>query len=468
MGEIYTSGDYQYSVLDDDTVQITRYNGTENDITIPTEIDGKTVTKISDYVFYCNSYIKSVKIVGSTINYIGQDAFSYCSALTEISIAGNNAIINKRAFSDCEKLKSATIEGVIEIGQDTFYNCKNLETVTLSDDVKTIGYYAFNNCSSLKNLKMSNSLISLGKSAFNGCTNLENIVIPNGVTTIPDKAFYNCTSLKSISIGSGCKSIETYAFYNTALEEINVSNKNIVFSSTDGVLYDNTKSTLIMYPKNKNGAFVIPDTVETIEKEAFQYCYNLTSVVMGNNVKTINPLAFCRCEALTNVDFSKSNVEYIGSNAFVQCLSLTNLILPESVKEVADYAFLGCTLLKSVTIPSNVTKIGSYAFGYNYNSGYAPIDGFEIKGYTDTAAEVYANENKLTFTALNNSFVKGDVDGDGIVTINDATCIQKHLAEITTLTAEKAIIADINGDGNITVDDVTLIQQYIANIINKL
>ena len=68
-------------------------------------------------------------------------------------------------------------------------------------------------------------------------------------------------------------------------------------------------------------------------------------------------------------------------------------------------------------------------------------------------------------------FLYGDVDGDGVVKINDATAIQRHLAEqeghILTPGTDAFKAADVNGDGNITVDDVTLVQQYLAEFIDK-
>ncbi len=65
----------------------------------------------------------------------------------------------------------------------------------------------------------------------------------------------------------------------------------------------------------------------------------------------------------------------------------------------------------------------------------------------------------------------GDVDGDGAVKINDATAIQRHLAEREGCILEEGsdafLAADVDGDGEITIDDVTLVQQYLCEFINK-
>ena len=64
------------------------------------------------------------------------------------------------------------------------------------------------------------------------------------------------------------------------------------------------------------------------------------------------------------------------------------------------------------------------------------------------------------------SYILGDVNGDGFVTVYDATLVQKHAAEITTLTGDALAAADTNKDGVVTVADATLIQKYAAEIID--
>lgn len=60
--------------------------------------------------------------------------------------------------------------------------------------------------------------------------------------------------------------------------------------------------------------------------------------------------------------------------------------------------------------------------------------------------------------------VYGEVNGDGDITVVDATLVQKHVAQLETLSADKQILADVNGDNTISVVDATLIQKYIVNL----
>ena len=61
----------------------------------------------------------------------------------------------------------------------------------------------------------------------------------------------------------------------------------------------------------------------------------------------------------------------------------------------------------------------------------------------------------------------GDVNGDDI-DINDVTCIQLHLAYIRTLSSEGVLAADVDGDGVISINDATKIQKYLVGIIKSL
>ena len=92
-----TYGDFQYSVLDDGTVEITGYNSSAEKVDIPKTIDGKSVTSI------------------------GEIAFSYCDSLTSITIPDSVTSIGDSAFRECSSLTRITIpDGVTEIGYSAF------------------------------------------------------------------------------------------------------------------------------------------------------------------------------------------------------------------------------------------------------------------------------------------------------------------------------------------------------------
>ena len=81
-----TSGDYEYSLLNDGTVEITNYTGNDTDIVIPAELDGKRVTEIGSFAFDSCTSLVNVKIPDSVLK-IGNYAFMRCSGLKNITLS---------------------------------------------------------------------------------------------------------------------------------------------------------------------------------------------------------------------------------------------------------------------------------------------------------------------------------------------------------------------------------------------
>jgi hypothetical protein len=112
------------------------------------------------------------------------------------------------------------------------------------------------------------------------------------------------------------------------------------------------------------GAVNIPDAIDgrpvtAIGNEAFEYCYTLTSVTIGDGVAVIGDSAFWDCYNLTDVTIPDS-VTNIGDHAFGDT-ALTSVTIPNGVTSIGDSTFAG-TPLTGVTIPNGVTSIGAFAF----------------------------------------------------------------------------------------------------------
>ena len=179
-----TFGDYEYSVLNDGTVEITDYNGSAEKVDIPKTIDGKTVTKI------------------------GVSAFEDCTNFKSITIPDSVTEIGWNAFSGCKRLISITIpDSVTWIGSCAFQDCARLTSITLPDGVTSIGVYAFGYCTSLTSITIPDNVVYIDDHTFCGCSNLKSIAIPNSVTEIGDSAFYDCWNLISITIPNSVTSI---------------------------------------------------------------------------------------------------------------------------------------------------------------------------------------------------------------------------------------------------------------------
>ena len=101
---------------------------------------------------------------------------------------------------------------VTSIGEDAFFDCSSLTSITIPGSVTSIRNYAFTECSSLTSITIPSGVTSIGYSAFEDCSSLTSITIPSGVTSIGDYAFGYCSSLTSITIPSGVTSIGVRAF----------------------------------------------------------------------------------------------------------------------------------------------------------------------------------------------------------------------------------------------------------------
>ncbi len=186
------------------------------------------------------------------------------------------------------------------------------------------------------------------------------LVIPDTIiertVTVIDIQYVKNTITK-ISIPSGVTSIKELP---RSITEINVASGNQVYSSQNGVVFNKQKTSLLIYPKSKTGAYTIPDSTKTIASYAFFSC-SISSITFSRSVTCIEDWAFSGCKNLTAVNIPNS-VNTIGDYAFSNCTGLKSFTIPSSVTSVETGVISGCTGLKSVGIPASVTSIGEYAF----------------------------------------------------------------------------------------------------------
>jgi hypothetical protein len=234
--------------------------------------------------------------------------------------------------------------------------------------VTSIGNSAFSYCLSLISVIIPESVTSIGERGFSYCLSLTSVSIPNSVTSIGEGAFYYCLSLVSVTIPESVTSIGNDAFFGCdSLTVIEVLENNAVYASENGVLFNKTKTTLVLYPEGKTDEnYTIPNSVTSIGERAFFYCRSLPSVTIPENVTSIGYAAFSFCSSLTSIIISE-NVTSIGEYAFSGCRSLPSVTIPESVISIGYAAFNSCRSLTSVIISENMTSIGDYAF-YNCSS----------------------------------------------------------------------------------------------------
>ena len=108
----------------------------------------------------------------------------------------------------------STTYSVESIGDDAFYDCSGLTSVTIPNSVTSIGSSAFSGCSGLTSVTIGNSVENIGSNAFYDCDGLTSMIIPNSVISIGSYAFNSCDGLISVTIPNSVTSIGRGTFYS--------------------------------------------------------------------------------------------------------------------------------------------------------------------------------------------------------------------------------------------------------------
>lgn len=130
-----TYGDFVYIIKADKTAEIVEYNGTDENVVIPAELNGYTITGISGWS--------------------GKPTNSHPLGV----ITG--------AFKNNKTIKTVVIPDTVKyIDDESFYGCTALESVMFGNGVEEIGDYAFENCTSLSKVYIPVSVKKIGAEAF--------------------------------------------------------------------------------------------------------------------------------------------------------------------------------------------------------------------------------------------------------------------------------------------------------------
>ena len=277
------SNDFSFDVMEDETVVITGYHGTKTVLSIPSSINGYTVTAIGNFAFAENETVLTI-IIPETVHTVGEFAFANSAIMT---ISGGNGVVSlgESCFSGASALKTPFIpSGVTEIPDYCFEYCNAFIDVIIPDNIVTIGDYAFYGCNYLNSVEISESVAQIGTGAFAGCKNLATVDVPSTLSGIDEAIFgsaeisyYAASILKLLSVKQLTKAsvqlswneidnADGYKLYrkqgtsgNYALIKTITGTSTSNYSLTSGVTY---YYKVVAYEETETGTSILAESSE--------------------------------------------------------------------------------------------------------------------------------------------------------------------------------------------------------------
>lgn len=308
--------------------------------------------KYIGYSAFSNSPVKEANLP-STLRDISSYAFlgysSYCPFINDIQPENHIRYIGKVAYQCVDRdLEEYTIkDGTVTLADELFESSQG-NAFHIPASVEQIGSRVFAG-TQIKTLPEMPGLKRIGDEAFYQCKNLKKVTIPETVEYIGGGAFYGCSNIWSLTYNAINAECERLMESNIPLEKIVIGDK--VRRLPRGI-FSGREFTEV----------TLPACLERIDEFAFYGCKNLTTINLSDSIRYIGDNAFYGCSSLKNIHWPL-RLTTIGSRAFRQT-ALETISLPEGVTSVGDGAFYICPFAKTVYIPStaNVEDDINYYF----------------------------------------------------------------------------------------------------------
>ena len=208
-------------------------------------------------------------------------------------------------------------------GNETYNNCNNVIEIVINDGLRIWDNYdrkVFTNCKKLVSIDISGMILENTQNTFamfEYCESLESIVLPD--------AYHN---------GTGYVNYDTDHMFSGCKKLSRIENFEGFFQGVTSLGYKT------FYNCQALPNVTLWDGLVTIEGRAFGNCYEFTSIVIPNGVKTIGTT----------------------ETVFESCKKLKTVILPAEVS-LGNYCFEKCTALEAVWMPTKASTFGKQVFG---------------------------------------------------------------------------------------------------------
>jgi len=237
---------------------------------------------------------------------IADGAFEYCTSLKSVEIPASVEIVEDYTFSSAFNLASVTFAAgsmVQSLGRYAF-SYTSIETIILPDGLRDLGDNAFRECKKLKSVEIPAPVKIIGDNTFLSAVNLASVTFAAGsmVQSLGRYAFMYCESLKSVEIPASVEIVGDYAFY-----------------------FADSLETLTFAPGS---------VVQSLGKRAFGFCDSLKSVEIPASVEIVGDFTFFKAINLASVTFAAGSlIQSLGQYAF-SGTSIETIILPDGLRDL--------------------------------------------------------------------------------------------------------------------------------------
>ena len=444
---------------------ITGYTGTDTEIVIPGNINGKRVTKIGASAFAFNTTLTSVTMQRGLFE-IGFDAFQSCTSLAQVNLPDGLSFIDDYAFGNCTALETITLPSSVQrVSAKTFFGCTGMQEFaangpwffamdgvlyerqnpvlvaypagreghyTVVEGTQEIQDQAFGRAEKLTSLTIPDGVTKLYTSTFEDCSALEWIDLPATLTEIEDHTFAMCSSLKEIILPNDITIIGEEVF---APETVIYCQENTTTAQTLAAAGYSYQAIPFTYTDNGDGTATIMQYTGTAAN------VKVPAMIDGLRVTSIGGFVAIENETLESVILPEG-IETIKHMAFASTRALKSISLPESLIEIQGSAFVDSTALESIFLPKNVQNVGRAFYNCpSQNAWFKAEDGvlfdkagttiifypggkegsYEVPyGVTTIAVESFACAEKLTSVVIPGTVeVIGELAFEGCLSLKD-------------------------------------------------
>lgn len=299
-------------------------------------------------------------ILGDNVSSIGNNSFYQCSNLSSVSISNSVVSIGRNSFRNCKKLKSVSLPSSIkEIRYAAFAYCSSLSSLVIPEGVESVSEYLLYQCKELESIVIPSTVTNIEQRAFYRCEKLTDVQLPKNLNSLGDYSFAYCKSLKTIILNDGLKSIGSGSFIGCSISSISipasVSYIGLVAFDGSGIV-EVYISDLEAWCKIKFAGY--RSNPLNADASLILNGVRQRELVIPESITDINNYAFAGCSSISKIVFH-DKVKSIGEHAFYGCLGMSSIQIPASIDSLGVGAFSRCLNLWSIKVDQNNKKYDS-------------------------------------------------------------------------------------------------------------